>query len=322
MKRSLSASLLEGNNSSKVPKSSYTFDYVSELINNRLSDQLKSCLENSFKHINLKNDDSLLMKACKVGDEECVKLLIAHGADVSFVSHYSGYTALTLACRFGRESIAKLLLEHGGEINPETGLLPLVEACKAGNLDVAELLLNSGARVDEHPQVLCKDDSCYENRDDYDPHYHDGLNPIMIASKTNHTGLVKLLLQHGAVETILDDLPLDSYDIYGFSALTFASKCYHWETVKALITNKFNVDELNGAGTQGSYHPSPLMYACKQGDIEVVKELIELGADINAARWESTEISSALITASARGHIDIVKFILEHKNFTAVETVA
>ena len=39
MKRSLSASLLEVNNSSKVLKSSYTFDYVSESINNRLSDQ-------------------------------------------------------------------------------------------------------------------------------------------------------------------------------------------------------------------------------------------------------------------------------------------
>ena len=106
------------------------------------------------------------------------------------------------------------------------------------------------------------------------------------------------------------------------SALTFASKSYHWKTVNVLITNGFNAIAMNGAGIQGSYHPSPLMYACKQGDIGVVNELIEMGADINVARWESTEISSALITASARGHIDIVKFILEHKNFTAVETVA
>ena len=115
------------------------------MINNRQSDKLKTCLENSFTDVNLRNDDSLLMKACKVGDIDCIQLLITHGADISFVSHYSGHTALTLASFHGYESIVKLLLEHGAEINPETGLLPLVEACKAGNLDVAELLLNSGA---------------------------------------------------------------------------------------------------------------------------------------------------------------------------------
>ena len=169
MKRSLSTSLL-GEDKSKVSKTSFTFDYVSELINNRQSDQLKSCLENSFKHINLKNDDSLLMKARKAGDKKCVKLLIAHGADVSFVSHYSGHTALTLACRFGRESIVKLLLELGALVNPPGGLLPLVEACKSDNLGVAELLLNNGARVNEHPQVLCKDRVCCENHIGQDPY--------------------------------------------------------------------------------------------------------------------------------------------------------
>ena len=154
MKRNMYTSLVEVENLSSIsPKISMSFDYFSELINNRQSDQLKTCLENSFKDVNLKNDDSLLMKACKVGDEECVKLLIAHGADVLFVSHYSDHTALSLACRFGNVSIVQFLLEHGAVIYPATGFLPLVEACEDGNIGVVELLLNSGARVDSKPQV-------------------------------------------------------------------------------------------------------------------------------------------------------------------------
>ena len=204
-----------------------SYESVMQLINNRQSFFLKEVLDNSFKDVNLMNDDSLLMRACKVGDEECTKLLIAHGADVSFVSHYSGHTALTLACRYGHESIVKLLLEHGAEVNADDNVLPLVEACEGGNSAVVELLLNSGARVNEHPQMLCEDPECHGHYHDEGTHYHDAPNALMVASDKGYTAIVALLLKHGAdVGIELKRLSSDDFFTEGFTALTFASQGY------------------------------------------------------------------------------------------------
>ena len=326
MKRNASISLLDGRNAtSKVPKTSITFDSISELVNNRQSDQLKTCLENS--NINLRNDDSLLMNACKVGDENCARILLAHGADVSFVSQYSGYTALTLACLYGHDSIVELLVEHGAKINPCVGFLPLVEACEGGNISTVRLLLNSGARVDEKPRLICDDPTCYAYDVDRDPHFHDEKNALMVAATSGNTALVALLLQSGAaVETKCENMMNDYFHSEGYTALTFASENYHWDTVKLLLSNGADINETrNKHQLLVVYHPSPLTYACEEGDIDVVKELLEMGADINAATWEGDvedSYYSPLISASAHGHVDIVEFILAHKGFTAVETVS
>ena len=328
MKRNSSICLLEaGNNTTNSPKISMSFDYVSELINNRQTDQLKSCLQNSFKDINLKNDDSLLMKACKVGDMESVKLLIVHGADVSFVSYYSGYTALTLACLCGHESIVNLLLQHGAVINPATGYLPLVEACKVGHIGIVEILLNSGARVDDQPQMLCDDKYCYANDDDNVPHNHGDLSALMVASSNGYTAIVSLLLKHGAtVELELESLRGDKFSLLGYTALTFASSHYHWDVVKLFVAGGADINRVSSDGEFiVNYHPSPLMHACEEGDVGTVNDLLEMGADINAAIWARPleySFNSPLISASAHGHLDLVKLLLAHDQFTARGTIS
>ena len=327
MKRNLSTSSpQEETINPKVPKPSLTFDFISELINNRQTDQLKACLENSWFSINLKNDDSLLMKACKVGDEECVKFLLSRGADVSFASHYSGHTALTLACRYGHESIIKLLLERGAAVNPTVGLLPLVEASGSSNVGVVELLLNSGARVNDQPSIVCTDPHCGMEFFHEGHHYHLNLNALMTASSNGHAAIVALLLKHGAnIETKLEFLPHDDYCQEGFSALNFASYSHHWDVVKLLVAGGADINKINiGEHFEAIHHLTPLMYACVEGNIDVVKELLDLGADINSAIWHSAvddPYSSPLILASTHGHIDLVKFILAHEQFTARETI-
>ena len=326
MKRKLSESVGNEYKETISDMAPPSYESVMELINNRQSSQLKEVLDNPFKDINLKNDDSLLMRASKVGDEECAKLLIAHGADVSFVSHYSGHTALTLACRHGHESIVKLLLEHGAEVNADDNVIPLVEACGSGNVGVVELLLNSGAQVNEQPSSVCEDPDCRESFEGNEDHYHEMPNALMIASDKGYTAIVALLLKHGAdVEIELERLPNDCSYQEGFTALTFASQGYHWDVVKLLVPSGADINTTISYGDSLDIsHPSPLMHACEQGNIEVVKELLELGADINAATWDlgvQGPYNSPLIAASSCGHIDLVKYILAHDKFTAVETI-
>ena len=95
--------------------------------------------------------------------------------------------------------------------------------------------------------------------------------------------------------------------------------------MKLLVASGADINKIsNDSDYLDMNHPSPLMHACEQGNIEVVKELIKLGADINAATWDlgaTGPYNSPLIAASTHGHIDLVKFILAHNKFTARETI-
>ena len=55
-----------------------------------------------------------------------------------------------------------------------------------------------------------------------------------------------------------------------------------------------------------------LMLASREGHLDVVKFLVDKGADINAVTTtEDEEAVTALMLASRRGHFDIVKFLVE-----------
>ena len=150
-------------------------------------------------------------------------------------------------------------------------------------------------------------------------------NAIMVASSNGHTELVTLLLKHGATAVELENMQDDIIHLTGFSALTFASQGYHWDIAMSLISNGYDINKVNCSDyVTYIYHPSPIMYACEQGNIDVVKDLLQLAADINAAVWHSTvndPCYSPLISATTHGHIDVVQFILAYEGFKAFETV-
>ena len=328
MKRKLSETIESDDKEATSVIKPPSFDSIMELINNRQSSVLKDVLDHSFADINFKNDDSLLMRACMLGNVECAERLLALDADVSFVSHYSGHTALTLACLHGQEAIVKLLLEEEVDVNLPGGHLPVVEASKSGNIGVVDILLEKGARINQCLHLLCKDEACFMLEYDDDPHYHDGPNALMVACDQGDIEMVRFLLDHGA--DIGACLTQAVGEIEGFTPIAFASRSYHWNVVKLLVANGVDINEtlVNG---EAKYHSSSLMYACAQGDIDVVKELMNLGADINAFLIDfegNATPDSPLMSASAHGHLGLVKFVLTHEQFirdevkyTAFDTV-
>ena len=296
--------------SDRLNDNNLSFDDVSVLVNNRQSPQLKAAFESGFHDVNLKNDDSLLMKACKMGDEVSAMILFEYGADISFESHYSGNTALSLACLNGNESMVKLLINNKADPNSPHGHLPLVKACEIGNIAIVKLLLSHGAKVDTIPCFIID-----KTDDDYDPDNHNeqyryGPNALMIACGQGNIDLVHLLLGSGASlgET------LESGRDVGFSPLTFACRGYHWELVKQFIGL--------GADVNANWRdnvPTPLMYACTEGNLDAVKMLLDLGADINKGeRYNFDPLApTPLSSACLHGHIELVKYILAHKDFIA-----
>ena len=303
----------------RVNDNNLSYDDINALIYNRQSSQLRAAFEfKSFHDVNFKNDDSLLMRACKIGDDENVMTLLEFGADLSFESHYSGHTALSLACLHGHESIVKLLLKHKADPNTPHGHLPLVKACEIGNIAIAQLLLAHGAKVDKMPYFIVN-----ESDDDYDsddnnepgPQYRKGLNALMMACSKGYIDLVHVLIGSGAKLTG----SFDSRDeTESFSPFTFACRGYHWELVKHLIGLGADVNE-----KRRDYGLTPLMFACTEGNLDAVKMLLSLGADISMPELgvEDPLAPTPLSSACLHGHIELVKYILDHKDFTANQSV-
>lgn len=74
--------------------------------------------------------------------------------------------------------------------------------------------------------------------------------------------------------------------------------------VKKVVEKKGNVDKRDIAGQ------TPLMYAAEGGSLEVVKYLVDQGADVNAMSGNKGR-GTALIYATAANRVEIVKYLLE-----------
>eukprot|EP00833_Pecoramyces_ruminatium_P002196 jgi/Orpsp1_1/1176228/evm.model.c7180000056874.1 len=59
-----------------------------------------------------------LFDACLTGNENMVKYLIEHGADINKENH-RWETPLFRACSTGNENLVKYLIEHGADITAE-----------------------------------------------------------------------------------------------------------------------------------------------------------------------------------------------------------
>lgn len=97
-----------------------------------------------------------------------------------------------------------------------------------------------------------------------------------------------------------------------FDAIHSSARSRDVEGVRRELANGVDVDILNGRAPNGDGGNTALWFAV-QGPwphgLEVVKVLLEAGADINR-RCEHGR--TALHMASAWGHLDVVKYLIEH----------
>lgn len=267
-----------------------------------------------------------LHSAVGAGRADLVRLLLEHGADVRAPVPEDQLQPLHLAARQGNREVVELLLARHADANARTRedkSTPLHEAARAGHAEAARALLEHGAAVDALVDVplsldgpllpvgldTAENPSLVTWTQEHEPARlgpGKGMSPLHTASRYGRADVVRVLLDHKAD-------PDAAVAETGATALHLAAANGHGEVVELLLRRGAKVDALNrGGGTplhlalyrkrRGvvglllSHKANPLAcdcagtsalhYAAMSGDADLVRLLIDRGADVNARTRE------------------------------------
>nr|UPO70950.1 sTRP5 [Mesobuthus martensii] len=261
-----------------------------------------------------------LHKAAAEGHDDIVKLLIkvveeeSANAVKEMIAEkdQDDNTALHLAVEKGHFNVTKTLLENGADVNTpgEFSVYPLHLASTIGNLDIVQLLIEYKALV-----------NCLNYQQE---------TPLHKAAAFNHKDVIEFLIKHGAL--------IDCRCINHFTPLLLAAREGHIDAIKALLDNNADVSVVDKNEKSVVYwlcernHPealeillkecfapnlifkedafdnNPLHVAAENGYADVLKILLENGADIHSKNEDG---ETAMHLAAKSGHRNIVKLLLE-----------
>ena len=287
--------------------------------------------------------------AAQQSDVQTVRSLLQQGADVN-AAQSDGLTALHWAVLNNDLEIAEILLYAGGSVRATTrvgGYTPLHLASQGGYFEVMGAMLNAGADpnqftitgvtpmhfaavsdVPEAIHVLAGYGGNLNVTDNFA-----NRTPLMFAAVKNANNSVKLLVDLGAnlemttrIKNYVESANADNED----------------RMQRNRVKNAERGEDEPDAGRGGSFRPPPgpdstkteappipvvtvlsgneqignqggftaLHFAAREGHIDVARQLIEGGADINHVT--EGDLSSPLLMAVINGNYDLAKILLEH----------
>ena len=203
-------------------------------------------------------------------DVETVRLLLRGGADPNVANRF-GASPLSGAAATGNGAMIAALLEAGADakaLSTADGETVLMTAARAGNVDAVRMLIDRGADVNARER-------------------YKGQTALMWAAAERHPPVVSLLLQRGA------DWRVRSFDREtkppklsaassispiprgGFTALAFAAREGHIDTVKALLDGGVDINYGDVDNT------TALVVAIMNKQYTLAKSLLDRGADPN-----------------------------------------
>ena len=254
--------------------------------------------------------DLRLAEASMRGDRAAVRSLLLQGTDVNVVNATlpDGTTALHWAVRADDVETTELLIRARANVAAADryGVTPLFLASLNANADIVEKLIRAGA--------------------DPNSANPDGETALMTAARTGSVAAVKILLDHGATVDAKEG-------VRGQTALMWAVVESHPEVVRLLHQRGASINATSsvfvpppiradrpgqaaGAGITRQKAQSapqgkmtPLLYAARDGNLEMVRLLLQLGADVKVTDANGT---SPLVIALINGHVSTAKFLLEN----------
>lgn len=228
------------------------------------------------------NDYSLiLMLAVDKDNVELVELLLDHGAEIDEEdkSTFNAPTALSLAAMNGSKDLVSCLIRRNADMNRPNMVedKPVYVAARHGHADVLQLLVDAGADVNVYTS--------------------DGRGPLHIAHDSPE--VARVLLKKGA--------DVNHASLFG-SPLSYASGRNWPEVVKVYLQHK----EIELEMIEDEDGLTALGRALYHGNTEIVRLLLEAGANVNQqTRNKNAPLHFALISSSA-GSGDTLRALLEY----------
>jgi ankyrin repeat protein len=267
--------------------------------------------------------ETALMTAVRTGVVDAVALLLERGAEVDARDREFEQTALMLAVREAHPEVVALLLERGADVDARTRAGPtpkFVPPCKGTGCGSEGVGINRGGLPDRGRRAAALGGMTpllYAARDgrteearlllaagaDVELAEANGMRPLLIALLNNQLAVARLLLAHGA--------DVDADDFWGRTPL-FAAVEY-----RNLDMNNRDMD----APTTNFVDREPLL--------ELIAELIEHGADVNArtrevppsrrwlyslgdVSWVDFTGQTPFLRAALSGDVAAMRLLLEH----------
>jgi ankyrin repeat protein len=239
--------------------------------------------------------DTRLVSAVKMGDTATATALLAKKADPN-AGEPDGTTPLHWAARNGDAALVDRLLKAGANAKTANryGLTPIAVACETGSAAVVERLLKAGVSANATGPL--------------------GETALHTCARGGHTAAARLLVTSGATIDVVESWR-------GQTPLMWAAANGHAETVRLLVEAGADVNARSALQTwerQRTAEPrdkwlppgglTPLLFAAREGRVDVVKVLINAKADINIIDAES---QSALVLALINGHVDVAAELIK-----------
>ncbi|KAJ5908079.1 ankyrin [Penicillium taxi] len=212
--------------------------------------------------------ESALIQAAKDNSKEATKKILAN-ADVTWKSDFSCH-----------------MKDNRWHCNPVTKEHPISYAATLGHTAIVDLLLHAGADIEY------KDST--------------GQTPLVLAAKGNHLQTCCLLVARGA--DIQAHGIHESKGVPSRTAISFA-----WLNKNEKILDLFLQSLQENAGKRSVEYikgalATFMCHAAIRNDLQRMKYLISLGADVNNQRSEST--TTVLCIAARHADLETVKFLL------------
>ena len=239
-----------------------------------------------------------LMVAARTGVVDSVTALLRHGAGAGVDARegWRGQTALMWAAAEGHAAVVAPLVTAGADIDARSdgGFTPLAFAVRAGHAGAVEALAKAGA--------------------DADLALPDGTSPLHLAVINAHYDVAVQLLEHGADPTASEPGWTPLHQLiwtrrpnrhYNNPSAFPTGSVSGLELARALVAHGADVDARQTAEPRDGYRnmlnrsgATPFLLAAKAVDLQMMRLLLELGADPLVTNEDGT---TALLVAAGVG---------------------
>jgi ankyrin repeat protein len=285
------------------------------------------------KTLTTSDGETVLMTAARAGNLDAVRLLLDGGADVNATEKYKGQTALMWAAAERHAAVARLLLERGADWRirsydretkpprlsaassispiPRGGFVALLFSAREGDVETARVMLDGGVDIN-HGDI-------------------DNTSALVVAIMNKQYRFATFLLDRGADPNIVDAggrtalyavVDIRNEDWSTLPLRKGEDPLPTIDLVKALLERGAALDTpltrplpgrsgMDAGDTTLGAGTTPLMRAARAGDAEVMRLLLEKGANTGLATRDG---NTALLLAAGIGYRD--------KNTTGTEAGA